>query len=67
MFKNIKQDKKIKIFKNPRYKMDNGMKPTNENNLEDKDYNYLAHIATKKKPKKKFPKTEEMFVKGKKK
>ena len=65
MIKKLKQDKKIKVFKDPRKSI---MNPNQENiNGKIEDFSdYLAEIATKKKPKKKMPKMEKMFYKPKK-
>ena len=51
MIKKLKQDKKIKVFKDPRKSIRN---PNQENiNGKIEDFSdYLAEIATKKKPKK---------------
>ena len=67
MFKKIKQDKKIKTFKNPAKRLDNPSINSINGKIEDPNENqYLAVIATKKKPKKRMPKNEEMFYKPKK-
>jgi len=69
MFKKIKQDKKIKTFKNPAKRVDNPSINSINGKIEDPhtmSSQYLAVIATKKKPKKRMPKNEEMFFKPKK-
>lgn len=66
MFKKIKRDKKLKTFKNPAKRVDNPSINAINGKIEEPT-DYLAVIATKKKPKKRMPKNEEMFYKVKKK
>ena len=67
MFKKIKQDKKIKTFKNPAKRVDNPSINSINGKIEDPhETQWSAVIATKKKPKKRRPKNEEMFYKPKK-
>ena len=66
MIKKIKQDKKIKTFKNPAKRLDNPSINSINGEIEEPT-DYLAVIATKKKPKKRVPKQEKMFYRPKKK
>lgn len=65
IYKRLKQDKKIKTFKNPAKRMDNPSINAINGKIEDFP-DWHAVIATKKKPKKRMPKNEEMFFKPKK-
>lgn len=62
MIKVLNNYKKIKTFKNKAKRLDNTSINSINGKVED-DSEYLAVIATKKKPKKKMPKNEDMFFK----
>jgi|TARA_Y100000289_G_C3825627_1_gene100942 hypothetical protein len=64
MFKNLKRDRKIKTFKVARKRLDNPS-PCCVNGKIEEPTDYLAVIATQKKPKKRMPKMEQMFCCGK--
>ncbi len=65
MIKILHNYKKIKTFKNPAKRLDNPSINAINGKIEDPT-DYLAVIATRKKPKKRMPKNEDMFYKPKK-
>lgn len=65
MIKKLKQDKKIKTFKNPAKSLTNPS-INSINGIVEEPTDYLAVIATNKKPKKRMPKQNQMFYKPKK-